>query len=124
MGSIDELEKACQQHQVRGLKGFGEKTEEKLLSGIALARKASGNTRRRLGDVLPQAEALLEWVKAAPGVVRACLGGSVRRMRETVADVDIIACGEGPGARLRRLRGAARGGDGASARASRSAACA
>jgi DNA polymerase (family 10) len=92
VGSIDELEKACQLQQVRALKGFGLKTEEKLLAAIALARRQVGaGARKRLGDVLPQAEALLEFIKQAPGVVRASLGGSVRRRRETVADVDILA---------------------------------
>jgi DNA polymerase (family 10) len=92
VGSLDELERACRQQQVRGLKGFGAKTEEKLLANLALARRsATTATRRRLGDVLPVAEELLAWVKAAPGVVRASLGGSVRRMKETVADVDLIA---------------------------------
>lgn len=92
VGSIDDLEKACQQQQVRAMKGFGLKTEEKLLANIALARRQqSAGARKRLGDVLPVAHELLEWVKAAPGVQRASLGGSVRRMRETVADVDILA---------------------------------
>ncbi len=91
VGSIDDLEKACQQQQVRGLKGFGLKTEEKLLAGIALARRTMGaGGRKRLGDVLPQAEALLAYITQAPGVLRASLGGSVRRRKETVADVDLI----------------------------------
>lgn len=92
VGSIDELEQACRDQRVRALKGFGAKTEEKLLAGLALARRQqAAGSRRRLGEVLPQAEALLEWVKRAPGVLRASLAGSVRRGRETVADVDIIA---------------------------------
>ncbi|GMU58854.1 MAG: DNA polymerase/3'-5' exonuclease PolX [Myxococcaceae bacterium] len=92
VGSIDDLEKACQKQQVRALKGFGLKTEEKLLAGIALARRQqSAGSRKRLGDVLPIATELLAWVQAAPGVKRASLGGSVRRMKETVADADIIA---------------------------------
>ena len=92
VGSLDDLEKACRMQQVRAIKGFGAKTEEKLLAGLALARRQeSAGGRRRLGDVLPQAEALLEWVRGAKGVVRASLGGSVRRAKETVADVDIIA---------------------------------
>jgi DNA polymerase (family 10) len=90
VGNIDELEAACKANRVRDLKGFGQKTEEKLLSGIALARR-TGTGRKLLADVLPKAERLLEHVKQAPGVMRASLGGSVRRMRETVADVDIIA---------------------------------
>jgi DNA polymerase (family X) len=92
VGSLDELEVACHEQRVRGLKGFGTRTEEKLLANLALARRQrSAGARHRLGDVLPQAETLLEWVKGAPGVVRASLGGSVRRRKETVADVDIIA---------------------------------
>ncbi len=104
VGSIDELEKACLAHQVRGLKGFGEKTEEKLLHGIALARKAAGNTRRRLAEVLPRATAMLERIKASPGVVRASLGGSLRRMRETVGDADIIASANDPEPIFERFR--------------------
>lgn len=92
VGDLASLEKACQEQRVRGLKGFGEKTEEKLLAGVALARRvqASG-ARKRLAEVLPAAEDVLAWVKQAPGVTRASLGGSVRRLRETVADIDVIA---------------------------------
>ena len=92
VGSIDDLERACAEHRVRGLKGFGAKTEEKLAASIALARRQqSSGARKRLGDVLPLANEMLAWVQGAPGVQRASLGGSVRRMKETVADVDIIA---------------------------------
>lgn len=90
VGTIDELEAACRANRVRALKGFGQKTEEKLLAGIELARR-TGTGRQLLADVLPRAAKLLAHVRGAPGVVRAELGGSVRRMRETVADVDIIA---------------------------------
>ncbi|HEY1086641.1 MAG TPA: helix-hairpin-helix domain-containing protein, partial [Archangium sp.] len=97
VGSIDELEKACQLGQVRGIKGFGQKTEEKLLAGIALARRAlEAGGRKRLADVEAQAHELLEWVRKAPGVQRASVAGSVRRHRETVADVDIIASAADP----------------------------
>lgn len=97
VGSIDDLEKACQAGQVRGLKGFGARTEEKLLANVALARrtKAAGG-RKRLADVQPLAAAALEWVHKAPGVTRASLGGSVRRMKETVADVDLLAAAADP----------------------------
>lgn len=91
VGSIDELEKACHEHRIRDLKGFGAKSEEKLLAGVAFARRTlSSGARRVLGDVEEQAHAVLEWMKQAPGVVRASLGGSVRRKKETVADVDVI----------------------------------
>ncbi|MCP3141070.1 DNA polymerase/3'-5' exonuclease PolX [Pyxidicoccus xibeiensis] len=95
VGSVEDLERACREGRVRQLKGFGEKSEAKMLEGIAVYRRARGE-RKLLGDVLPIAEALLERMKAAPGVVRASLGGSVRRRAETVADVDIIASAPDP----------------------------
>ncbi|MBU8899984.1 DNA polymerase/3'-5' exonuclease PolX [Corallococcus sp. H22C18031201] len=90
VSTVEELEAACRDGRVRALKGFGAKSEAKLLEGIALYRRARGE-RKLLGDALPVAEELLARVKAAPGVVRASLGGSVRRRAETVGDVDIIA---------------------------------
>ncbi len=90
VSNIEELERACREGRVRQVRGFGAKSEAKMLEGIALYRRARGE-RKLLGEVLPVATALLERVKAAPGVVRASLGGSVRRQAETVADVDIIA---------------------------------
>lgn len=92
IGSLEELEVACRKGAVRSLKGFGQKTEEKLLAGIELAKRSlAAGGRKRLADVLGPAEALLAYLKSAPGVVRASLGGSVRRGKETVADVDLIA---------------------------------
>ncbi len=97
VGSIDALEAACKAQHVRGLKGFGQKTEEKLLAAVEVARRAkSAGARKRLSQVLPKALTLLEALKQAPGVVRASLGGSVRRMRETVADVDMIVSSANP----------------------------
>lgn len=90
VGNLGDLERACREGRVRELKGFGEKSEAKILEGLALYQRVHGQ-RKLLGAALPTAEKLLELVKAAPGVVRASLGGSVRRRAETVADVDIIA---------------------------------
>ena len=89
VGSIDQLEEACRAQRVRGLKGFGERSEQKILAGIEQFRTA--HVRRTLGDVLPVARALLSEVRAAPGVVRAEVAGSVRRWCELVSDVDIVA---------------------------------
>ncbi|HEX8434923.1 DNA polymerase/3'-5' exonuclease PolX [Archangium sp.] len=87
---VDALEKACREGRVRQLAGFGEKSEAKILAGVELYRRTR-NPRRLLGEALPVAERLLESIKAAPGVVRASLGGSVRRRAETIGDVDLIA---------------------------------
>ena len=89
IGSIDALEQACREHRVRDLKGFGERSEQKILAGIEQYR--TSHARRRLGDVLPVAQAMLAEVRAAPGVVRAEVAGSVRRWCELVSDVDLVA---------------------------------
>src|SRR5262249_61549202 len=89
VGSIEQPERGCRDRRVRALKGFGEKSEQKILAGIEQSRSA--HARRRLGDVLPVAQALLSEVRAAPGVVRAEVAGSVRRWCELVSDVDIVA---------------------------------
>lgn len=96
VGDVDALEKACREGRVRGVKGFGEKSETKILEGVAQMRAQQADLRHRLGDVLPVAEEILARVRATPGVIRAAVAGSVRRFRETVADVDIIASSETP----------------------------
>lgn len=90
IGDLTELERACLEGRIRGLKGFGEKSEQKILAGIVLVRR-SGTTRFRLADAIPIGEQFLDRVKSVPGVVRASVGGSVRRFCETVSDLDIIA---------------------------------
>ncbi len=94
IGDLASLENACRAGKVAELKRFGEKTQEKLLSAIDFFRRSRG--RRRLGDVLPVANDLLDRVKAVQGVQRASLGGSVRRFCETVGDIDIIASATEP----------------------------
>jgi DNA polymerase (family 10) len=89
VGDIDSLEAACRAGRVRGLKGFGEKSEQKILAGIEQYRSA--HARHRLGEVLPVARSLLAEVRAAPGVIRAEIAGSVRRWCDLVSDVDLVA---------------------------------
>jgi DNA polymerase (family 10) len=92
VGDVDGLERACREGRVRGVKGFGEKSEARILAGVEVLRRATeGAGRRRLGDVLPVAQELLAHVRELPGVVRASLAGSVRRGAETVGDVDLLA---------------------------------
>ncbi|RKH58742.1 DNA polymerase/3'-5' exonuclease PolX [Corallococcus llansteffanensis] len=105
VGSVEDLERACRDGRVRELKGFGAKSETKLLDGIAVYRRAKGE-RKLLGDALPIAQELLERIRAAPGVVRASLGGSVRRRAETVSDVDLIASAKDAGPVLDALANA------------------
>lgn len=94
VGDIASLEAACREQRVRSLRGFGERMEEKILGGIALFQRSGA--RKRLNEVLPIAEQLVERVKSMEGVTRASIAGSVRRFCETAADVDIIASAAQP----------------------------
>ena len=93
--SLDDLEKAASEGRLRGLKGFGEKTEQAILEGVAKVR-ARQVARKPLWETRPLAEQLVERVRAAPGVMRAEIAGSVRRYSETNGDIDIVAAVKGP----------------------------
>lgn len=87
--SLDKLKAACEKGQVAALKGFGEKSQAKIMEGLAFADTV-GN-RVRFDQAFPLATALLEQIKGMPGVIRAELCGSIRRRRETTKDIDILA---------------------------------
>ncbi len=92
IASVAELATACQTGALRGVTGFGEKTEQKLLEGIKRhqAKPAGGEQRTLLVQALEVGERLLAHVRACKDVVHADLAGSARRWRETVADLDIV----------------------------------
>ena len=77
------------------LKGFGEKTQEKILAGIDFV--AESGQRVRLDQALPIAVALKDGVAQAPGVIRIELCGSIRRRKETIKDIDILVSTDDPG---------------------------
>ncbi len=87
--SIAELEEACKEGKVAKLPGFGEKTQDNILQGIAfLAQHAD----RFLYPVAEEEAARIEAVLATlPEIVRLQVGGSLRRRRETVGDIDMVA---------------------------------
>ena len=87
--SIDTLRAACESGEVAKLKGFGAKTQQRILDGIAFLGTV-GN-RVRIDQALPLGQILLEQVRTFPGVIRVELCGSLRRRKETVADVDVLA---------------------------------
>src|SRR5437868_5249358 len=87
--SLEEVAEACRAGRIRELKGFGEKMEQQILEGLQ-EYQARGQ-RRPITETRPQAEALLDRVRRAPGVVRAEIAGSVRRFAELNADVDLVA---------------------------------
>src|SRR5205807_1397098 len=95
VSTLDELEKAAREGRVRGLKGFGERTEQAILEGIGKVRERLA-ARKPLWETRPLAEQLLARVRAVPGVARAEIAGSIRRYAETNADIDIVAAASGP----------------------------
>lgn len=92
--SIEQLEKACHEHALADLPGFGSKTEEKILAGIEQLRKYSH--QHRYGDIIELAEDLVDTLRTHPDIVRVSLGGSLRRRKETVKDIDILASSKKP----------------------------
>jgi DNA polymerase (family X) len=86
--SIDKLKAACEAGDVAKQKGFGEKTQSKILEGISHFEKVGH--RVRIDLALPLGLALLEQIREFPGVIRSELCGSLRRRKETVADLDIL----------------------------------
>lgn len=87
--SIAELEEACKEGKVAKLPGFGKKTQDNILQGIAfLAQHAD----RFLYPVAEEEAGRIEAVLATlPEIVRLQVGGSLRRRRETVGDIDMVA---------------------------------
>lgn len=86
--SVEALEKACRDGRIAGLKGFGEKTAQNILAGIE--RRRSYATRHLLSEGLAVAERLAEALREHPEVIRCSTGGSVRRCREVIGDVDLL----------------------------------
>jgi DNA polymerase (family 10) len=92
---LDKLQAACDAGQVAKLKGFGEKTQQKILEGIQFLGQMGH--RVRIDQALPLAEALLDGLRSAPGVTRMELCGSLRRRKETINDIDILISADDPG---------------------------
>jgi DNA polymerase (family 10) len=86
--TLDELQTACQKGQVRGLKGFGQKTEQAILQGIAFASDAGKRVYWAEADEM--AQALLDHLRAAGGIQKMEMAGSYRRGKETVGDLDVV----------------------------------
>ena len=87
--TMDELELAAREGRITGVAGFGAKSQQKILEGIAAVRRLSGRVRLSEADRL--VEPLLAYLREAPGVERLEVAGSYRRRRETVGDLDLLA---------------------------------
>ncbi len=94
ISNLAELEYACRENRLINLKGFGPKTQENILEGIEFLRRHQG--RHFYSEVFPVAEALLQELKQFPGLDQASLAGSIRRCREVVKDIDLVASADNP----------------------------
>lgn len=92
--SVDELEAAIKKGKLSGLPGIQKKTEENILKGIEQIKR--GTERRPLGRVLPLAEDIVRRMKDGAPVDRIEVAGSIRRMKETVKDIDILTISKRP----------------------------
>lgn len=89
IGSLEDLRTAAAAGRVRKLAGFGAKTEEAILSGLA---GLEGSARRvLLSQAKPYADAIVARLREAPGAGAVEAAGSYRRRRETVGDLDVLA---------------------------------
>ena len=88
IGSVEELADAIQEGTLKGIKGFGEKTEENILRGISLMQQSGG--RALLGVAMDLAEEIVAELSAVRGCEKCQYAGSLRRMAETIGDIDIL----------------------------------
>jgi DNA polymerase (family 10) len=94
IASIGELAYACNENRLVDLPGFGEKTQKNILAGIKQLERHSG--RFLYPFALAEAEALVAKLEKSGKVIRLSIGGSIRRRKETVKDIDILASTNDP----------------------------
>ena len=92
--TLADLERAARAGKIRRLPRFGEKSEQKILRGIAFLRGTAG--RRTLGVALSDARRLEAVIRAFPEVEDAAVAGSLRRWKETIGDIDVLAASADP----------------------------
>lgn len=89
VASLADLRQAVETGQVAQLKGFGEKTAKSILEG--LERLAESGTRAYMAEAKVEADAIVAMLRTLPGVGQVSAAGSLRRRKETVGDLDILA---------------------------------
>jgi DNA polymerase (family 10) len=90
--NVEGLQKAAEQGKLRALPGLGEKVEKNILQGIQQVQKYK--ERFPLAFIYPRAQAIFEEMKRVKEIKQITLAGSLRRKRETIGDVDILAASD------------------------------
>jgi DNA polymerase (family X) len=89
---VDALEEAIKDGRLHGMKGFGPKTEENILHGIDLMRRSGGRTL--INVAMDLAERIVAELSTVRGAERVAYAGSLRRMAESIGDVDVLVASE------------------------------
>jgi len=96
VASMADLQRVLAEHKLRDLKGFGEKSEEKLTKAIARLEQQGSIGRTPISVALPLARRIVARLADVPGVTHASTCGSLRRFSETIGDVDILVSASDP----------------------------
>jgi DNA polymerase (family 10) len=96
VGSIDDLRRVLAEHKLRTMKGFGEKSEEKLATALKRLDEQGSIGRTPISVALPLAMRIVGRMLDVAGVTHASYCGSVRRFSETIGDVDIVVAASTP----------------------------
>ncbi|MEW6601135.1 MAG: DNA polymerase/3'-5' exonuclease PolX [Nitrospirota bacterium] len=91
---LDDLERHASEGRLKGLPGIQEKTEQNILKGIAMVRRHTG--RFSIGRVRPVAEEIIEHLRKGSPAKELVIAGSLRRWKETIKDIDILATSDDP----------------------------
>ena len=101
--TVEQLDKAARAGRLRHLPGMGEKTEQDILRGIAHMREYSKRTD--LGLAWEMAESIMVQLRQRAPVEEMAAAGSLRRMKETIGDIDILVTSDDPEAVMERFVG-------------------
>jgi len=92
--NLEDLERSAREHKLSGLPGIKDKTEENILKGIEMLKR--GMERHPLGKVMPIANDILQHLKSKAPVGKLSIAGSIRRWKDTIKDIDILATSRNP----------------------------
>ncbi|MGB3988674.1 MAG: DNA polymerase/3'-5' exonuclease PolX [Minisyncoccales bacterium] len=92
--TIEDLERVAKEGKVAQLDGFGEKSQKSIIEGIEFLKKTKG--RVSLGEALPIADEIISFLSKADQVLKVDSAGSLRRMKETIGDIDILVASDDP----------------------------
>ncbi len=100
--TVADLERAGKAHRIENIPGMGHKSEQKIMRGIAFLKQSGG--RAVIHDALPIARRVIERLKLVDGVTHIDIAGSLRRWKETIGDIDLVATTSKPHKLIRAFK--------------------